>query len=424
MLPLLLSAAAVIGAAALFIAGNMLLGTTLALSLAASPLHSGAIGLILVQYSVGFVLGTLVGPRLIRRVGHIRSFAAFAAIGCSAALVHAALYDPWLWAVLRLISGACGAILLVVLESWINHYATPATRGSLLGAYMLSYYLAGASGQWLVGLAGPENFRSYLLAAGLLVLASVPLTLTRGAAPAPGEARRIPNARMRSAAPLSFYGCFIGGFSMSAFFSLAPVHATRVGFDAQFVAGYMAAAVLACMMFQWPFGRLADRHDRRRIIIGIAALTAFSAALIGLLGAHSATALTITTMLYTGLLASLYPACLALANDQLPGDNLVGVNTALLLTYGVGQITGPIVIGILMAISGPQALYYGVALALLLFVIYAVWSLQQQPPVELIPNEPFVPNAAVTPVISELDPRAESPVLDEPANSVDPSRPE
>lgn len=413
MLPLLLSAAAVIGAAALFIAGNMLLGTTLALSLASSPLHSGAIGLILVQYSLGFVLGTLIGPRLIRRVGHIRSFAAFAAIGCSAALVHAAIYDPWLWAVLRLLSGVCGAILLVVLESWINHYATPSTRGSLLGAYMLSYYLAGATGQWLVGLAGPENYRSYLLAAGLLVLASVPLTLTRGAAPAPGEARRVPMRRMRHAAPLALYGCFIGGFSMSAFFSLAPVHATRVGFDAAFIASYMAAAVLACMMLQWPFGKLADRYDRRKVIIGISTLTAGSAALIGVFGGHSPSTLTLTTMAYMALLASLYPACLALANDQLPGENLVGVNTALLLIYGLGQISGPIVIGILMAVSGPQALYYGVALALLLFVIYALWRLHQQSPVELIPNEPFVPNAAVTPVISELDPRADAELLDE-----------
>ena len=90
----------------------------------------------------------------------------------------------------------------------------------------------------------------------------------------------------------------------------------------------------------------------------------------------------------------------------------------------MGQITGPILIGILMALSGPQALYYGVALALLLFVIYALWRLHQQPPIELIPHEPFVPNAAVTPVISELDPRAETPVLDEAENPDEPVRSE
>ena len=407
MLPLLLSAAAVIGAAALFIAGNMLLGTTLALQLAASPLHSAAIGMILVQYALGFVLGTLLGPRLIGRVGHIRSFAAFAAISCTVALVHAAYFDGFLWALLRLISGACGAVLLVVLESWINHYATPSTRGQLLGAYMLSYYLAGACGQWLVGLGGPENFRTYLLAAGLLVLASVPLTLTRGTVPAPAETHRVPTRTLYERAPLGLLGCMIGGFSMSTFFSLAPVHATRIGFDASFVASYMAAAVLACMMFQWPFGRLADRHDRRKVIIAIALLSALAAALIGLLGARSPTVLMLSTMLYTGLLASLYPACLAHTNDQFPDHNLVGINTSLLLTYGVGQIAGPIMIGALMTVSGPAALYYGVTLVLLLFCAYAVWRLRRAPLVVPTLQEPFVPNAAVTPVITELDPRAE-----------------
>ena len=407
MLPLLLSAAAVIGAAALFIAGNMLLGTTLALSLAASPLHSAAIGLILVQYALGFVLGTLMGPRLIGRVGHIRSFAAFAAISCCVALVHAAYFDGFLWALLRLLSGACGAVLLVVLESWINHHATPTTRGQLLGGYMLSYYLAGAFGQWLVGLGGPENFRTYLLSAGLLVLASVPLTLTRGSVPAPAETHRVPGRVLFRQAPLGLFGCLVGGFAMSAFFSLAPVHATRIGFDADFVATYMAASVLACMMLQWPFGRLADRYDRRWVIVGIGLLSAVAAALIGVLGAQSPNALILTTMLFTALLASLYPACLAHTNDQFPDHNLVGINTSLLLAYGIGQIAGPIVVGALMTLSGPAALYYGMALSLLLFCIYAVLRVQTTVAVVPAHPEPFVPNAAVTPVITELDPRAE-----------------
>lgn len=407
MIRILISAAAVIAAAALFVTGNMLLGTTLAIALAQSSLSAGAIGLILVQYAVGFVLGTIYGTRLIGRIGHIRAFAAFAAVTCTATLLHAVFFDAWLWGLLRLLSGACAAVMLVVLESWINHYATPATRGGLLGGYMVSYYLAGAFGQWLVSVGQADDFRPYSLAAALLVLASVPLTLTRGESPAAHEAKRLPLKRLFKYSPLGVAGSFAGGFSMSAFFSLAPVHASRSGFDASFIASYMAAAVLACMIFQRPFGYLGDRRDRSRVILAIGLAAAASALVIAAWGQHSPNTLIATTMLYTGLLASLYPSCLALANDQMPERNLVGVNSGLLLAYGIGQICGPLLVGQMMGLRGPTGLYLGVATMLLLFSWYASCRLTAGRPVPPAEQQAFVPTAASTPVIAELDPRSE-----------------
>src|ERR1700745_2245584 len=45
-------------------------------------------GLVMSCYYVGYLLGTLIAPRLLRRIGHVRVFAAFAALASVASLVH------------------------------------------------------------------------------------------------------------------------------------------------------------------------------------------------------------------------------------------------------------------------------------------------------------------------------------------------
>jgi len=46
-------------------------------------------GVIMSCYYVGYLLGTVAAPRLLRRVGHIRVFAALAAVASAAILVQA-----------------------------------------------------------------------------------------------------------------------------------------------------------------------------------------------------------------------------------------------------------------------------------------------------------------------------------------------
>ena len=55
-------------------------------------------------YFAGFVVGTLYCPLLIRRFGHIRSFASMAS---KMPVLLAPWVEPWFWALLRLITGIC-----------------------------------------------------------------------------------------------------------------------------------------------------------------------------------------------------------------------------------------------------------------------------------------------------------------------------
>lgn len=405
MLALILSAASVLLTAALFVAGQMLLGTNLPLRLVHEGYAVGTVGLVMIHYSFGFMAGSFLGPRLIRRVGHIRVFAAFAAITCCATLLHGAFIDPVLWGFLRAVSGFCGALLLIVIESWINAHATPTTRGRLMGFYMITYYVAGSLGQLMVGLNEPSDFRAYSLAAGLLVLAAVPLALTSRPAPPLPQAGRLPLRELYEASRISVVGALFSGFAMASFYQLAPIYVLNLGQDTQTVARYMACAVVGSMLFQYPFGKLADRYDRRRVILGIALCIAGSALLVAVFGGLSLSVLFVASMLFTGMAACLYPACLARLNDRTGGRHHVGANATLLLCYGVGQCLGPVLTSRMMGLVGPSGLYYGIAIALLLYAGFVVWRLRVAD--TAVPDQQkFVPVAPSTPVIAELDPRA------------------
>ncbi|MDN5862963.1 MAG: MFS transporter, partial [Salinisphaera sp.] len=191
MRQVVISLAAMFASLTLLILGSSLLGTLLAVRLAQagfSPLASGAV---LVLHSVGFVLGTRLVTRLIRRVGQVRAFSAFAAIACAVALIHPLAINGWLWALLRAVLGFCYAGLIMVLESWISGRATHASRGALMGIYQIVYFSAAAGGQYLVGLASPHEFSVFSLVAILLVLSLVPLAVTRSEAPVMGSTNRL-----------------------------------------------------------------------------------------------------------------------------------------------------------------------------------------------------------------------------------------
>ena len=412
MLPLILSAASVFAAAALFVAGAMLLTTTLGLRLTLEGYGAGVTGLILTCQAIGFVIGTLIGPELIRRVGHIRVFAAFAALICAAALLHGAVVNGWLWAGLRLLAGVCGAVMLVVIESWINAHATPAARGRVMSIYMINYYASGAAGQFLVGVAPPQDYRAFSLAAGLLVLALVPLAMTSLQAPPVAQARRMGLRELYRISPLATVGAFAAGFCLSSFYQLAPVSMTRLGVELPTVARYMATAVLASMLLQFPIGRLADRFDRREVIAWLAIAASLSATVVAVAGKGSLNALFLATAVFMALMASLYPTCLGQMHHRLQGERPVAANAGQLLCYGLGTCAGPVLCGVVMGLAGPSGLFLTVAGVQAAYALFCAWRLRVIKEAQKSAPQPVVAvPAESTLAMAQMDPRVQGEVI-------------
>src|SRR5580704_16065468 len=135
--------------------GSGLQNTLLGLRATLEGFPTPVIGLVMSCYYVGYLSGTLLAPRLLQRVGHVRVFATLAALASVAALVQASWVHPLPWAAMRLVSGLCFAGIYVVAESWLNHRASRSNRGRLLAVYMLVLYLGLGAAQLLLIVTNP-----------------------------------------------------------------------------------------------------------------------------------------------------------------------------------------------------------------------------------------------------------------------------
>ena len=169
---------------ALLLLGHGLLNTLLTLRGVAEGYSTGMIGLLMSGYFAGFLIGTWLAPSLIRRIGHIRTFAFYAALAAVAVLVHVLIVNPWVWLVLRVLYGVSLVTLYMVIESWLNAQVSGEKRGQVFALYMAVNLGALAAAQQLLSLDTPMNFTLFALAAILISSALMPITLTRQAQPA------------------------------------------------------------------------------------------------------------------------------------------------------------------------------------------------------------------------------------------------
>lgn len=390
------------------VSGNAFLMTLLGIRLSIEEVSPDVIGWVLVCYSIGFVVGTLYVHKIIGRVGHIRAFAVFAAMAAVASLMYPMAVSTLFWAVLRVLSGFSVAGVLVVIESWFSSRATNANRGSMFAVYQIVFYLSAAGGQLVVNVGNPADFMPFSLAAILLTLALIPLSLTRMEAPPIEQTSRMSVFKLARESFSGVAGALISGVLIGGFYAMGPVYATLVGLDVAKTSTFMASAIIAAMLLAWPLGRVCDRFDRRRVMFWVALLAAAAAAGVAVLGAANLAVLTLLVGLFTGLSATLYPIAVAITNDRMDSNRIVAASATLLLSYGIGSVIGPITMAELINLLGPAGLFYGNAGFLLLLAVITSYRITHTEDVPVEEQEHFVPAMPeASAVLSEIDPRNE-----------------
>ena len=255
---------------AMLLMGNGLQGTLLPVRANLEAFSATDIGVLGSSYFLGFAAGCLYGPRLIRRAGHIRAFTALVALASCVVLVHSLFLTPVLWWGLRAMTGFCFAVLYMIIESWLNEKSTNETRGFVFSLYTIINLTVITIGQLMLGLDRPEDFQLFILASILVSLAAVPIALTRAEAPMAPRSVKIRVWHLYKLSPVGVVGCLAVGLANGSFWALAPVFAQNKGADTWGVAVFMSVAVIAGALGQWPLGRLSDKTDRRKVIIGAA----------------------------------------------------------------------------------------------------------------------------------------------------------
>lgn len=392
-----------LGGAGFLLLGNGLLITLLPLRAQLEGFSLPIIGALGTVYFGGFVLGCLVGPRVVKSVGHIRSFAGFAALVAVGVLLYPLWLTPEGWLIIRMATGFCYAILFMVIESWLNEQSSNEIRGAVLSFYIIITNIVTIGGQLLVNIAAPQDAALFSLAAILSCLAIVPLSLTATASPKP-----IPRARLRIkhlflVSPSAFIGCFAVGLVEGAFWSFAPVYGHLQDFTVREITIFMAAFTIGGTISQWPIGRVSDRIDRRLTIAGCAAASLCTGLLLALTRFEGMPAILSLAILHGGAMLPLYALCLAHACDYAPTEDLVETSSGLLLIYAGGAVLGPLAVGPLMSHFGPSALFFAIAGTLGILALYFIYRSQQRPVVQDEDRADFYPVPRTSPSLYSLE---------------------
>lgn len=402
------SLSALILSTMLLVSGNAFLMTLLGIRLGLESIDPATIGRVLACYSIGFVIGTLTVNRVIERVGHIRAFAVFSALTAVMALLYPVALSMTFWAFLRVLSGFSMAGVLLVVESWFSSRATNSNRGTLFAVYQIVFFVSVAGGQLIVNLGDPASFLLYTLAAILLTLSLIPLSLTRMEAPAIEQVARISIFTMLGQSTTGVLGALTCGVLIGTFYALGPVYATLIGLDLAQTSVFMATAIIAAMLLAWPMGRVCDRFDRRRVMLTLSFVAALSACAAAFLGVDHPVLLIVAVGAFTGLSAALYPIAVAITNDRMEQTHIVAASATLLLSYGLGSVLGPLVISELIGVIGPGGLFLGSAGFLVLLGLITGWYIWTTEDIPVEQQEHFVSTMPeAMPVLTEMDPRNE-----------------
>ncbi|HLI11145.1 MAG TPA: MFS transporter [Alphaproteobacteria bacterium] len=401
MVSLLMSVAALLLGVAIINTGNGMFSTFLSLRMNLEGFPPEVTGLVMSAYYAGMAVGARTCDRLINRVGHVRAFAAFAAVVSAIVLISAFFVSPYVWGVMRATLGFCFAGLFMVVESWLNARASVGTRGRLLSLYMMVSYLALGTGQLLLDLRDPHSRDFFLLAALFYSLSLVPLVLTSAETPGLLQSSTLRLRALYDISPLGVLACLSSGLVTSSLYGMGAIFAQNSGFDLSEVSYFMGAAVLGGLALQYPIGRLSDRYDRRYVILAVALATAATALLITALAGHAKAAMIALVCLYGGFSFTLYPLGVAHANDFVDPKDAVKASGGLLLSWGLGASWGPIAAAAMMGRLGPRGLFIFVVVVTVLLAFFTVWRMTRRPTVPLDKKEPFAPPLGVTPIGEE-----------------------
>ncbi|MDP2120931.1 MAG: MFS transporter [Hoeflea sp.] len=285
----------------------------------------------------------------------------------------------WMWFPLRIVFHGAITILFVLSEFWINTAAPPSRRGLVLGIYATVLSLGFAAGPLIFSVIGSEGILPFLIGAGVILLAAVPIIMARKENPVIGKAPDHPFLRYVFLVPTATAAVFVFGAVESGGLALFPVYANRTGFTESQGALLLMMMGLGNVLFQIPVGLIADKIGDRRKLLSLFAV-------IGLVGSlalpfliHSWLLTAAILLFWGGSVAGLYTVGLAHLGDKLHGADLASANAAFVFCYALGMLVGPQTIGVAMDVAGNNGFAWALAFFFAIYVVLTVFRMVLEP---------------------------------------------
>ena len=375
-----------------------------------------ATGFMMSGYFVGYFIGAATIPNIISRVGHIRVFAAFASLASLVILIHSIIISPFIWFLLRVLTGISMVCIYTVAESWLNDRSSNKNRGSVLSIYMVVLYGSLGLGMFLLNFSSPKNFQPFILISVITSLALIPILLTKKKPPTFKRIKIMTLKELYESSPFGMVSSFLYGIVQSALFTLLAVYATSMNFTILEISIITFLLAISGAIAQFPVGKISDIYDRRKVII----FSTFGAAIFSILTimvsrqmylpdglATSKTWFYIFFILFSFCSLPMFSLILAHTNDYIAKEKFVAAGAGLQFIFGFGAISGPFLCSIIMDFVGSNGFFIFLFFFHSLIGIYGIYRMKIRPTADN-PDSQFVAMPqTITPAGIELNPTTE-----------------
>ncbi|GAB5436672.1 MFS transporter [Falsiruegeria mediterranea] len=379
MLQVLSSAWALLLGICLLLVGNGLQGTMLGVRGDIEGFSTFEMSIVMSAYFIGFLGGSRMAPNMIRRVGHVRVFAALASFISAVMILYPFLPNMWVWILGRVIIGFCFSGVYVTAESWLNNAADNSNRGKALSLYMIVQMIGIISAQGLIQVGDPAGYDAFIIASILVSISFGPILLSISPTPAFDTTKPMTLREIMKISPLGCVGMFLLGGIFSAQFGMSAVYGATIGLSLTNLSLFIATFYIGALFLQYPLGWVSDRMDRRVLIMLVAAVGGV-AAVVGMMFGDQFSMLLVSAFLIGGMSNPLYSLLIAYTNDYLEHDDMAAASGGLVFINGLGAIAGPMITGWLMgdALLGPPGFFAFMAALLAAMAVYALYRTTQR----------------------------------------------
>ena len=385
----------------LLMLGNGLQGTLLGVRGSIEGMSPQTMSWVMTGYFVGFLFGSQLTPNMIRRVGHVRVFAALGSLVSACLILYAAWTNPYFWFLLRIIVGFCFSGIYVVAESWLNDSSSNETRGQTLSAYLIVQMMGIVLAQAVLNFADPSGYMLFIIISVVVSLSFAPILLSVSPAPQFQTSKRMTLSQLWSISPLGVVGQFFLGAIFAALFGMASVYGTERGLTVKDISLFVAAIYFGGMVLQYPIGWVSDRMDRRVLIFIVCSIGTFFSFAANL--SDNFIWLLIVAFIIGGVSNPLYSLYIAYTNDYLEHDDMASASGGLIFLTGIGAIFGPSIVGWLLDAYGAASYFWFIGSVMAIMGSYALYRMTQTSSTAVEDTSAYAPiTPTSTPIAMEL----------------------
>ena len=385
----------------LLMLGNGLQGTLLGVRGSIEGMSPQTMSWVMTGYFVGFLFGSQLTPNMIRRVGHVRVFAALGSLVSACLILYAAWTNPYFWFLLRIIVGFSFSGIYVVAESWLNDSSSNETRGQTLSAYLIVQMMGIVLAQAVLNFADPSGYMLFIIISVVVSLSFAPILLSVSPAPQFQTSKRMTLSQLWSISPLGVVGQFFLGAIFAALFGMASVYGTERGLTVKDISLFVAAIYFGGMILQYPIGWVSDRMDRRVLIFIVCSIGTFFSFAANL--SDNFIWLLIVAFIIGGVSNPLYSLYIAYTNDYLGHDDMASASGGLIFLTGIGAIFGPSIVGWLLDAYGAASYFWFIGTVMAIMGSYALYRMTQTSSTAVEDTSTYAPvTPTSTPIAMEL----------------------